>query len=55
MTEVVEEEPGRVDLEDSSGSEGESLDTPLADSSDGALRSSDDSITQNADFVAFGS
>ena len=33
VTEVVEEEPGQVDLEDSSGSEAESLDT-LADSSD---------------------
>ena len=55
VTEVVEEEPGRVDFEDSSGSKGESLDVPLADSSDKALRSSGDSITRNADFVAFGS
>ncbi|MCJ1470798.1 hypothetical protein MMC07_009445 [Pseudocyphellaria aurata] len=31
VTEVVEEEPGRVDLKDSSGSEDELSDTPLAD------------------------
>ena len=54
VTEVVEEEPGQVDLKDSSGSEDESSDTPLADSSDAASRSLNDSIAWNADFVAFG-
>ena len=56
VTEIVEEEPGEVDLKDSSESEAELSDTPpLADSSDAASHLSDDSITRNADFVAFGS
>ena len=55
VTEVVEEEPDQVDLEDSSGSEAELSHTPLADSSDAASHSLDDSITQNAGFVAFSS
>lgn len=53
VTEVVEEKPGQVDLKDSNGSEDQLLDTPLADSSNAASCFSDDSITQNADFVAF--
>ena len=54
VTEVVEEEPGQVDLESSSGSDAESSDIPIVNSSDAASRSSDNSITRNADFVAFG-
>ena len=53
VTEVVEEGPGQVDLEDSSRLEAEL--SPFADSSDAASRSSDDSITQNANYVVFGS
>ena len=51
VTEVIKEEPDQVDLEDSSGSEPKSM--SLADSSDAASRLSDDSITRNADFIAF--
>lgn len=53
MTEVVEEEPSWVDLENSGRSEAESLDM-LADSFDLASQSLDNSITWNTDFVAFG-
>ena len=56
VTEIVEKEPREVDLKDSSELKTELSDTHLlADLSDAASRLSDDSITQNADFVAFGS
>ena len=46
VTEIVKEEPGEVDLKDSSESEAKLSDMPpLADSFDAASRSSDDSIT----------
>lgn len=52
VTEVVEEAPGQVDLEDSSGQETES-NHEFIDSSDVASRSSDNLITWNADFILF--
>ena len=46
---------GQVDLEKNSELEAKFLDTLfLSDSSNAVLHSSDDLITQNADFVAFG-
>ena len=52
VTKVVEKEPDQVDLEDSSELEAESLDT-LAGASDTVSQSLSNSITWNADFVAF--
>ena len=54
VTEVVEEEPGQVDLNDSSGSEADQAGPLLVDFSDAASECSTiDSIARNADFVAF--
>ena len=54
VIEVVEEEPGQVDLNHSSGSEAESAGPLFVDSSDAASKCSTiDSIARNADFVAF--
>ena len=53
VIEVVEKEPGQVNLKDNSGPETRSLNIPLADSSDVASRVLDNLIAWNADFIAF--
>ena len=45
VKEVIEKKPGRVDLENSSGSETKSSDMLLANSSDVTSWSSDNSVT----------